>query len=493
MKVYEATKKQKLLMKKLNKLILISYIPPFFATFFIALFILLMQFVFKYIDDLVGKGLPWYTIGLLMFYASASLVPMALPLAILLSSIMTFGNFSEQFELVASKAAGVSLQKLMRPLILFSIGISFSAFLFSNYILPIANLKFGRLLYDITHQKPALSIKPGIFYRGIDGYVIKVGNKDNSTDTLGNLMIYDHTAMQGNIKLITATKGLMKMSEDTTVMLAYLYNGNSFEEVQDAKDNFHPFMRTHYEREIMRFDLESFKMVRTNENLFKDNYQMLNVKQLTVYSDSLKKMLANRKKDFSVSMVPMYSFKRDTLPDSISKAITLHFDLDKPIFIDNFSKQDQSRIFDNALNLARNGKAYTDNIVKEIDGRQKLIARHEIEWHRKFTLSFACLLLFFIGAPLGAIIRKGGLGLPVIFSVLIFITYHIITITGEKFAREGVTPAYKGMWISSIILLPLGIFLTYKATTDSAIFDRDRYFKFFSNIIGIFRKKPGTI
>ncbi len=247
-------------MKKLNRLILISYIPPFVATFFIALFILLMQFVFKYIDDLVGKGLPWYNIALLMFYASASLVPMALPLAILLSSIMTFGNLSEHFELVASKAAGVSLQKLMRPLIMFSIGISFAAFLFSNYVLPIANLKFGSMLFDITHTKPALSIKPGIFYRGIDGYVIKVGKKDNATDTLGNIMIYDHTAMVGNVKLVTAKKALMKMSEDTSVMLAYLYNGNSFEEVQNSKNSFHPFMRTSYEKEVMRFDLESFKI-----------------------------------------------------------------------------------------------------------------------------------------------------------------------------------------------------------------------------------------
>ena len=479
----------KIRIKQLNKLILLSYIPPFFATFFIALFILLMQFVFKYIDDLVGKGLPWYTIGLLMFYASASLVPMALPLAILLSSIMTFGNFSEHFELVASKAAGVSLQKLMRPLILFSIGISFSAFLFSNYVLPIANLKFGRLLYDITHQKPALSIKPGIFYRGLDGYVIKVGKKDNRTDSLGDLMIYDHTALQGNIKLVTAKKGIMKMSEDTSVMLAYLYHGNSYEEVQDAKDNNHPFMRTHYESEIMRFDLESFKMVRTNENLFKDNFQMLNVKQLTIYSDSLKKELAKRRKDFGNSLSPMYSFKRDTLPDSIPNSISLNLDLSKPDFINNFTKLEQSRILDNAMNLARNGKAYSENIIKEIEGRQKLIARHEIEWHRKFTLSFACLLLFFIGAPLGAIIRKGGLGLPVIFSVLIFISYHIITITGEKFAREGVTPAFKGMWISSVILLPLGIFLTYKATTDSAIFDRDGYIKIFNRILGTFKKK----
>ncbi len=480
-------------MKKLNKLFLLSYIPPFFATFFIALFILLMQFVFKYIDDLVGKGLPWYTIGLLMFYASASLVPMALPLAILLSSIMTFGSFSEQFELVAAKAAGVSLQKLMRPLILFSIGVSFSAFLFSNYILPIANLKFGSMLFDITHQKPALSIKPGIFYRGIDGYVIKVGKKDNATDTLGNLMIYDHTAMQGNIKLVTATKGLMKMSEDTSVMLAYLFDGNSFEEVQNSKDNFHPFMSTHYEKETMRFDLESFKLVRTNENLFKDNFQMLNVKQLNLYSDSLKKMLALRRQDFYYSMVPLYAFKRDTVSDSAMKNHPQNLHLSQADFITNFPKDDQRKIVETALNIARNGKAYTENIVKEIEGRQKLIARHEIEWHRKFTLSIACLLLFFIGAPLGAIIRKGGLGLPVIFSILIFITYHIITITGEKFAREGVTPPMNGMWISSIILLPLGIFLTYKATTDSTLFDREGYIKVFTILFRLRKVKKGKV
>src|ERR1035441_96407 len=225
----------------------------------------------------------------------------------------------------------------------------------------------------------------------------------------------------------------------------------------------------------MRFDLESFKMVRTNENLFKDNFQMLNVKQLTIYSDSLKKELAKRRKDFGNSLSPMYSFKRDTLPDSIPNSISLNLDLSKPDFINNFTKLEQSRILDNAMNLARNGKAYSENIIKEIEGRQKLIARHEIEWHRKFTLSFACLVLFFIGAPLGAIIRKGGLGMPVVVSVILFLVFHVISITGEKFVREGVLPAYKGMWIASIVLFPVGVFLTYKATTDSKLFDIDFY------------------
>ncbi|MEI6815093.1 MAG: LptF/LptG family permease [Bacteroidota bacterium] len=474
-------------MKKLNKLILYSYLPPFVVTFFIALFILLMQFVFKYIDDLVGKGLPWYTIAQLMAFASASLVPMALPLAILLSSIMTFGNFSEQFELVAAKAAGISLQKVMRPLVIFSIFISILAFLFSNYVLPVANLKFGSLLYDITHQKPALSIKSGVFYNGIDGYSIKVGKKDNDGETLHNLMIYDQTALKGNLKLITSEKGNMIMSADTTVLQVNLFNGNSFEEMDNQRNAFHPFMRTHFEEEIIRFDMGSFKMARTNEQLFKDNFQMLNIKQLSAQADTLRKALNVRRSEFGNIINPMFSFKRDTVSDAMMHAYPVV--LKEKDFINNFDYNQKVRIIDNALNMARNAKSYTENAKKDIESRAKFIARHDIEWHRKFTLSIACLLLFFIGAPLGAIIRKGGLGLPVIVSVLIFISYHIVTITGEKFAREGVMPAYRGMWISSLLLLPLGVFLTYKATTDSSLFDRDAYLKIFYKLFKVFKKR----
>jgi lipopolysaccharide export system permease protein len=485
-------------LKKLNKLLLISYIGPFFATFFVALFILLMMFVFKYIDDLVGKGLPWYTVAKLMIYASANQVPLALPLAVLLSSIMTFGNFSEHFELVAAKSAGVSLQRFMRPLIVLVIVISIGAFLFSNYMLPIANLKFGALLYDITHSKPALSIKPGVFYRGIDGYSIKVGKKDANGDTLRNVMIYDQSDLKGNIKLIYADKCTMRMSTDTTVMLADLFNGHSYEDVQDQRNSFYPVMRSTFEREVVRFSLESFKMIKTNENLFKDNFQMLNLRQLSTERDSLVAEKDRRAKELSVTVAPMYGFIRDTIKPKMPQVASLPIHKDSIILtskniLDNFPKSDRARIADNALNLARTAKSYVDNMTKDMESRSKLIARFEIEWQRKLSLSFACILMFFIGAPFGAIVRKGGLGMPMTASALIFITYHIITTIGEKYSRECVLPAYKGMWLSSLILLPLGIFLTYKATTDSAIFDKDAYVRSFNRVVKYLGRKKEKI
>ncbi|MCX6290976.1 MAG: LptF/LptG family permease [Bacteroidetes bacterium] len=467
-------------MKKLNQLVIRSFIGPFVMTFFISIFILLMQFLWKYIDDLVGKGLGWFLITKLMLYFSATMVPLALPMAILLSSLMTFGNLAEHFELAACKASGVSLQKVMRPLIILTCFISMVAFYFSNNILPIANLKMNALLYDVRQQKPSLYLKEGVFYNGIDGYSIRIGKKDNDGQTLRNVMIYDHSDQAGNTKLIMADKGKMVMSEDERYLILTLFNGNSYEEQQSArkKINTHPLIRSEFDEQTIRFDLSTFKMTRTNEQLFKDNYQMLNLRQLTVSSDSIVKKTEERRKDFQ-----HYFFSMVVLPmDSVKKtaAVKLPFVLHN--FIANFPPVQRREILSAALYGARNAKAVAYDAANDIKIRNKTVARHMIEWHRKFTLSIACLILFFIGAPLGAIIRKGGFGLPVVISILFFVTYHVISIMGEKTVREVVIPAYKGMWISTFILLPVGIFLTYKAATDSALFDKDSYTSIFKKV-----------
>ena len=256
-------------------------------TFLISLFILLMQFLWKYIDDLVGKGLEWYVIAELLMYASATLVPLALPLAILVSSIMTFGNLAENYELVAAKSAGISLQRIMRPLIIAAIMISAMAFYFSNNILPFTNLKMGSLLYDVRQQKPALYIKPGVFYNGIDGYSIRIGKKGADGQSLENIMIYDHTENKGNVKVIVAESGKMEMSDDEKFLLITLYNGESYEERNNRKRNLdtHPHIRTSFKSDLIQFDLSTFKLSRTNEELFKNNYQMLNIE--TVWSRRL--------------------------------------------------------------------------------------------------------------------------------------------------------------------------------------------------------------
>jgi lipopolysaccharide export system permease protein len=462
--------------KKISKLVISTFIGPFVMTFFISLFVLLMQFLWKYIDDLAGKGLEWTVIFKLMVYVAVTLVPLALPLAMLLASIMTFGNLAEHYELVACKSAGMSVQRIMLPMIYLTILICVGAFYFSDNVLPAANLRMSALLYDVRNQKPALYIKEGVFYNGIEGYVIKVGRKDKDNQTIHNVMIYDHTENRGNTKVILADKGTMQMSDDDRYLILTLFNGKSYDEQRKQKGaDTKPLMRQEFQKEIIRFDLSAFKLTRTNENLFKDNYQMLNLGQLSEASDSIVKKI-NDTRLFYQKYNKKYYEAQKTEADTIVK-------FKNENLIENFPPERQKAILAAALNSARTSKNIAADAANDIIVRQKSYYKHRIEWNRKFTLSFAIFILFLIGAPLGSIIRKGGLGMPLVISVVFFLTYHVISITGEKMAREGVVDVYKGMWLSSAILLPLGIFLMYKATTDSALFDKDAYTKFFNKFI----------
>lgn len=431
-----------------------------------------MQFLFKYLEDLAGKGLEPYIIAQLIMYATVTLVPLALPLAILLSSIMTLGNFAEHYELAAIKAAGISLRKVMMPLIGVAIIISFAAFLFSNNILPYANLKMSSLLYDVTNQRPALNIREGIFYNGIDGYVIRIGKKGADGQTIRDVMIYDHTANTGNTKLVTAESGKMVMTENKQELVVTLYNGNSYEEVvsgRSAKRN-QPLYRSRFEKYVMRFDLSSFRMSRTDEGLFRKNYQMQNIKQLERTTDTLKTEISRRQEESLKRIEPFFSFTKKNLSN---RAVALLPDTVK--IADFISTEKNVTVNTSAVYSARNVKSIVTDMANESELKNRQLRRYTIEWHRKFTLSFACLILFFIGAPLGAIIRKGGIGLPVVISIFLFLVYHVISITGEKFAREGVLHPWQGMWLSSGILLPVGIFLSYKSVTDSSLFDISIY------------------
>jgi lipopolysaccharide export system permease protein len=445
-----------------------------------------MQFVWKYIDDLVGKGLEWTIILELMFYVSATLLPMALPLAILLASIMTFGNLAESYELTALKSAGMSLMKVMKPLVITTIFMAIGAFLFSNYVLPVANLKMGALLYDVTHQKPTLEIKEGVFYSGIQDFAIKAGRKDKKTNTLYDLLIYDHSQRTGNNKVILAERAEMRISEDGNYLVMTLFNGNSYEEVFDrSSKDFKPHLRVSFKEEKLFMDMSDFKMVRTDETLFKDNYQMLNIRQLEEQIDTLKMEFNSRQNIFLSQLNRNFNMWLDTIPRALLAADTLPV---APLnFYDQLESSARKSLFDYALNSARSHEAYLSTAMSDVENTQETINRYFIEWHKKFTLSFACIILFFIGAPLGAIIRKGGLGLPMVMSVLFFLLFHILTITGEKFAREGVMPPFQGAWMASSILLPLGFFLTYKATRESALFSMDAYRLFFKKL---FRRRP---
>ncbi len=465
-----------MVIKKLHKLVITSYIGPFVVTFFISLFILLMQFLWKYIDDLVGKGLEWYVIAELLFYASATFVPLALPLAVLLSSIMTMGKMGEHYELVAFKSAGISIRRIMWPMVMISFVLVLAAFYFSNNVLPAANLKSLSLLYDVRQQRPAFNITEGIYYHGIDNFVIRVDEKVDGGQTLRGVKIYDHSERKGNVNLTLAEWGTMAVTPDKRYLLFTLYNGTNYQETGDANplDRDRPFQRTHFEKQVRKFDLSMFELERTDQDLFKSNFRMLNIGQLMYFEDSLSTLL-NERKEYTINryrrrfqyMPHADSLRIDHIPkDSIRRA---------DISVIRKKAISERMLINNAMEMVRNNREIIIDSQREFRDRKRMLARYQIEFHRKFTLSFACVVLFLIGAPLGAIIRKGGFGLPLVISVLLFVVFHVISIMGEKFVREGVLEAHQGMWISSVVLLPVGIFLTIKATTDSSLLDTDSY------------------
>lgn len=477
-------------LKKIFTLTTFSFLGPFIAVFFTVLFTLLMQFLWKYIDDLVGKGLEWYVIGQLMFYASASFVPLALPLAVLLSSIMTFGKLAETYELVALKAAGISLVRIMVPMITVTLLISGGAFLFANNVIPEANLKFKSLLWDITQQRPAFDIKEGAFYGGIDNYSIRIQKKDKKSQKIEGITIYDHTnsSIYGNDIVLTAKSGEMYTTPDQRWLIINLMDGTRFEELnrQNNGTMSYPASRLHFDSYNMRFDLSVFKLNRTNEELFKDNYQMLNISQLSYYRDSIKNMIVQKRNEVLEFTKPYFSMIRDTAY-FFSHNPTLLVD-DQP-FIMSLPKSERVDVTDRALNTARTLKEIMRVQSDEIKNFLELIRKFEIERQRKFSLSIACLTLFFIGAPLGAIIRKGGLGMPTVVSILMFIIFYVLTIVGEKSAKEGAMNIIVGMWLANIVLLPIGLYLTWRANVDAISFSTDRIVAIFKKLFSHFKRK----
>lgn len=437
-----------------------------------------MFFLYKWIDDLIGKGFEWYTILELMYYASAANVSMALPLSVLLSSIMTFGTLGENYELVAIKSAGISLQKAMQPLFVVIILLAVASFLFSNYMLPKANLKLGSTLYDIRNKKLSFLIRPGIFNNDIPYYSIRVDSKDEDGKLFG-ILIYDKKENNGIPKLILAKEGTMEKTADGKYVLLKLKDGVRYEEQAKREGMYNPrqiLTRNRFKETAVSFDMSSFAGNKTDPNSFGNNTPMLNLKGLVKKRDSLARKL-------------------DTL--AIINEATLN---------GNFKQFNVNKGY---TKLKVKPKALHENIIKDIPNGWRRVSVNnaigtvagimqqmpnwaprqndlkgdwiftKVEYQRKFTLAASCILLFFIGAPLGAIIRKGGMGLPVVMAISFFLVYHIIITVAEKSAREGnISPAL-GMWTAFILLSPLAVFLTYKATVDSALFDINAYKLFF--------------
>ena len=428
--------------------------------------ILLMQNVWKYIDDLIGKGLEWTVIVEIAFYIIPTLVPLALPLAILLSSLMAFGKLGETYELTALKSAGISLYKIMRPLFITVCLIAVTAFFFSNHVIPYSNMKFKTLLYDIMNKKLALNIREGVFFNDIEGYSIKVNKKSNDGRDLEDVLIYDHSQRMGNTKVIKAARGSMYSSENNRYLYLELFDGYSYEEMnpKDPKKRVElPFTRSSFKEEKIRFDMASFQLERSDKERYSNVAQFMNIKQLQQSEDSLSKAMDLKREEFKDKLYSYYSFQ-DSLPFLSVASIS-------PFNINDLNSRKRKRLKKSASSLVRTSKSYIYNTKRNLKYKKKKLTKAKIEWHRKFTLSFACVVLFLIGAPLGAIIRKGGMGMPVLISILFFLIYHISSITGEKSAYQYVLSVPEGMWVSSLILTPLGLFFTYKAAKDSTLFE----------------------
>ena len=453
------------------------------------MFILLMFFLFKYVDDLIGKGFEWYTILELMFYASASNVSMALTLSILLSSIMTFGTLGENYELVAIKSAGISLQKAMRPLLVLIVCIAFASFVFSEYMLPKANLKYGSLLWDVRNKKLSFLIKEGVFNNSIPGYSIRVDEKGVDGVTLKGIMIYDHTGNNGVAKIIIAKNGTMNTTKDRQFLVLKLNDGIRYEESSGQNSGYNPrqqLTRMRFGQTEQKFDISSFKMNRTDENSFRSNDQMLNLKGLTHKGDSLRKELDSVDRFARITIGSYFKQNNYTKGYMSVKVPPVKF---KGPVLNNVVADKRATVLQAALDQAKSVQQTTEGRVPDHEDRVKSLIRITIEYQRKFTLAVSCLMLFFIGAPLGAIIRRGGLGLPVVMAIIFFLFYHIINTVAEKSARQGNLDPIVGIWMAVIVLSPVGAFLTYKATVDSALFDIAAYKTFFGNL---FKKKPAA-
>lgn len=471
--------------KKLDWYVLRSYVGPFILTFIISWFVLVMQFLWKYVDDMIGKGIDFQIVGKFIYYTSATLIPMALPLAILLSSIMTMGKFGEHFELTAAKASGISIFRFFKSMIFFSILISIFAFYFSNFILTKAKVIADTMLADIRTLKPAVFIKPKTFYNGLSGASIRVDSKDEKTGILYGVKIYNHSAGsgRGNGNVLLAKTGRMIQSEDGKILILRLDSGIQYtEDASSTLDNVKfPFKKIKFDTYEKRFDLTQFKL---NDNFGKNGNDirfMLNIKELNFHIDSLKKEGINRDIKYDTN----FSFQNYIARPIVSSGNKISL----KDSINRLSKEEQDRFKIILTNKLRNVKNNLYVYSSERTYISNQIALFDIEWHRKFTLAIACLVLFFVGAPLGAIIKKGGIGLPMFLSVILFILFYFTGLIGVRIAESFKVSPFIGMWLSTFIFLPLGMYLTYKAKNDSALLNTESYTQFYGKMMRFFDKK----
>ena len=476
------------MIKKLDILIIRSFIGPFIGAFLISLFVLTMQFFWLYIDDLVGKGLDLPTLLYLIGLVTLSWVPIALPLALLFSSIMTFGNLGESFELVAIKAAGIPLVRFMRPLVVITIFLSGLAFLFANNIIPVTQLKLATLKFDIIVAKPAIDIKEGVFYDKLDGYVIKLGRKEKNDSVIHDIVLFEKNySLQDN--MLFAESGIMRVTKDKKYLEFILKNGWRYEERGVRGTPKTEFIRLGFKQYKKIFDLKSFQLKKSGDSSFYDP-KMLSIRQLNTAIDSLTNVDSLYTAKTRKEVNPYLRFARYNTDTgwTISAAAKARINKKYKTFDEAIPDSLKNSCIENASNQISGIKSNVNYLAVDYRERQTSLQLHEIEWHRKFTLSAACLVLFLIGAPLGSIIRKGGLGTPLVFAIIFFVIFHLFNTFGEKFVKSAQLSPLMGMWLSTYILLPISIFLVVKAMADAQLFNQEYYYRLFARIRAFTKK-----
>jgi lipopolysaccharide export system permease protein len=501
-------------MKTIDRLLIRSFIPPFIVTFFIALFVLMMQTLWLYIDDIIGKGAGILIIAELVFYLSVSLFPLALPIGVLISSVMLLGNLAEQYELSSLKSAGVSLWRVMMPLVLVAFFIGGFSFVCSNTLIPIANKKFFSRLFDIRRQKPTLSLEEGIFNDDFQGFVIRIGERGTDEKTIKNVLMYDHSGGGEILNETSAKTGEMYTTPDKQYMVMRLHEGNKYQELRNAKSKF-PFIRIKFREWNKVFDLGQFSINRTDESLFKGDRRMMSVLQLRRELDTLTMQEVRKIDNVSYGIAPYYSFFRDELPSparvaiamaaksdssSAKKKLPIIAALPKPkktndtLKIDGVNQVLTKKLpeypslfatFDGSIykkqELYGKTEVVVRNVLSQVEAannsldafkRQKIRFIYEI--NLKFSYAAACLIFLFVGAPMGAIVRKGGFGYPMLIAIGFFILFITLTIGSRRLAEGQVMSPPLAAWLPCIVLMPIGFWLTYLAMNDRSFKNNDR-------------------
>jgi lipopolysaccharide export system permease protein len=455
---------------KTDILLLKKIIVPLFGTFFIAEFIFTMQFIWKYIDDLVGKGLESSLIFKLVSMFSITMLPLALPLSLLLASCMVLGNLGENNELLALKSSGISLLRTIRLPLVFVIFICFGSFYINNKVIPVLNLKYYALLYDLRKHKPALDIRENIFYRGISGFTLRIGGKSADNTEIYDIMLYDHSSGRGNDNVLMADKGEMYLSPDDKYLIMNIYNGVQYQDIEQ-RSNYNSALQEqtilHFDKLHKVFDLTEFKLSRTDKTLFKGHQQMMNMSQLKQQIDSTQKTFVNEindTKNFNSGFI---------LQDKIDTSNVLNvlpiIDLNKIIY----KRVVSNDIKVNAAEALKSMRANLNSNIEQRKNKENEILRYKNELYKKFNLSFSCFILFIIGCSMGSIVRKGGFGMPILISVIYYMLFHVLNMGGEKLAVNNELPSIFGMWLSNIVLAPIALFIFYKANTDTPIFKNE--------------------